>query len=510
MKIHRIRIIIILILIALLGLISVQIFWATQSFELSKKTFESNVRDAMKKTVNEYVRSVICFELFSKIRISAQQGVYMLRQSWANKKFVSSDSLLPDTVPMYFAGANQEIPFDYNQLYFTRPVDMEVVFRFEYLDAKDSMTVPYADLKSGNINMHNYREQFSADKHIEENFIPDIIDSMLKINLRDYLIFDSFHFGYVRRDSVLVGYSSPSAKQSKLIDSSLRTSLGDSKYFTQEYDLSLYFDDQDGLILAGLRSTLFLSALVVLILTASFYYSVRLILRQRKLSELKNDFINNMTHEFKTPLANISIALETIAARPDMSSGRDRTIEIIGQETERLYENVEKILQVARFEQGAIQLSLEKLNINHVVKKAVSYFEARTHSNELDIKCILNAKPDTVLADETHLINVLCNLIDNAIKYNERKPQIIIRTESSARGVSIYVEDNGIGMKADTQKRVFEKFFRESTGDLHSVEGFGLGLSYVKSIVDSHKGKVEVSSQPGKGSRFLIFIPYHI
>ncbi|MBP6333950.1 MAG: HAMP domain-containing histidine kinase [Bacteroidia bacterium] len=508
MKIQRIRLTIVLVLIALLALIGVQLFWATRSYQLSKKTFESNVMEALQRTVEDYNKRITCFELFSKVRVHSQEGIYMLRHSIANNKYVSPDSIAPDTVPFYFAAANDRIPFDYGDLSFSWPVDLEMILRFEFLEIDSPNATPHTSIRKGNINVHNFRELFSSDKSLEERYDAHYIDSVLRDNLRNYSITDSFHFGYVRNDTALAGFVSPGATEEKLLKSTLRFPLGADQYFSQPYDLALYFDNPDGLIFAGLKTVLVLSVLVVLILLFSFYYAIRIILRQRKLSQLKNDFINNMTHEFKTPLANISIALETIDAGSGSSERRERILQIIGQETERLQENVEKILQVARFEQGAIQLSFEELNINQLVKKAVSYFETRTETNGVDISCELKADPGTIHADETHLINVLCNLVDNAIKYSDNTPVITIRTENNHKGIYLSVMDKGIGMKEETKKRIFEKFYRASTGNIHRVQGFGLGLSYVKSIVDSHLGDVEVKSQPGKGSEFIIHLPY--
>lgn len=511
MKIQKIRLIIVLIFLSLISLIGVQIFWASHAYQSGKKTFELNVLKAMQQTVDDYNKKITCFELFSKVRIFPRQGLYMLRQPWDKEKerFVPADSILPDTIPMYFSGANDRMPFDYGHLSFSWPVDLEMILRFEYLDVDSPESVPRKGIKPNDISVQNFRERFSSDKSITERYEPFYIDSILNQQLKNFSITDSFHFGYIRNDTLAIEYVYPGGKENKLLKSALRIPLGNDKYFSKPLDLVVYFENIDGLVFAGLKSVLFLSVIIVLILLASFYFSIHAILRQRKLSELKNDFINNMTHEFKTPLANISIALETIDVGPEDPTRRSRILQIIGQETERLQENVEKILQVARFEQGSILLQCEELHLNQLIVKAVSYFESNMQNNNPDIQYHLNAKPDIINADETHLINVICNLVDNAIKYSEGKAEISIRTENKNKGLSISIADKGIGMKEETQKRIFEKFYRATTGNIHSVQGFGLGLAYVKSIIDSHSGLIEVQSQLGKGSVFTIYLPYH-
>jgi two-component system phosphate regulon sensor histidine kinase PhoR len=509
MNIRKIRFIIILALVALVSLIAVQFFWAYNSFRLAKKSFETNVLEAMRNTVETCNKNLTCFELFSKVRIFPEQGFYMMRHPFKNDRFITDRSAAPDTIPMYFANANDNFPFDWQDLKFSWPVDLEMILRFEYLMVDSPQLLPRTAVRPMDLTVDNYRERFAGDKRVEERFKPEMIDSILRENLLNFSISDSFHFGFLRTDSLHLAWASPSADIKALQKSQLRYPLGTDQYFSQPYELAVYFDKPDSVIFAGLKTGLITSAFVIIILLASFYFTIRIILRQRKLSQLKNDFINNMTHEFKTPLANISIALETLEQGSEQSEQRGRILQIIGQETERLQENVEKILQVARFEQGAIQLSLEELNINHVVKKAVSYFESQAQVNPHEIKCELFASPGIIHADETHLINVLCNLIDNAIKYSDKSPVITIRTENNHKGIYLSVIDQGIGIREETQKKIFEKFYRESTGNIHNVKGFGLGLAYVKSIVDSHLGEVSVKSQPGKGSEFIVHLPHH-
>src|SRR5262245_16183159 len=216
-----------------------------------------------------------------------------------------------------------------------------------------------------------------------------------------------------------------------------------------------------------------------------------------------------MTHEYQTPPANISVALETLAEKHSTEKeSLSKVYKILGQESERLRENIEKILQVARFEKEKINLSFERLDIHNVIQKAASSFEPVLEGRKAELKFDFNALKPVVEADETHLINIICNLIDNSIKYSSNGLHLHIRTENFHEGVMFSVRDNGEGIPKEAQKKIFEKFYRANNGDVHTVKGFGLGLTYVKTIVDSHKGKIIVRSQPKAGSEFQVYLPF--
>jgi two-component system phosphate regulon sensor histidine kinase PhoR len=230
---------------------------------------------------------------------------------------------------------------------------------------------------------------------------------------------------------------------------------------------------------------------------------------QKKLSEIKSDFINNMTHEFKTPLATISLAVD--AVRNDKVQNDKEKMQyftgIIKEENKRMNRHVETILQAALMEKQELQLKLEKLHVHEILQHVVENYELQLQDKHAKIEVHLNAKNDLVDADEVHFTNLLSNLIDNAIKYSKENLFIKVSTQSTSKNVCIRVEDNGIGMSKESVKRIFEKFYRAHTGNIHNVKGFGLGMSYVKTVIDAHKGKIKVDSTLGKGSVFIIELP---
>lgn len=249
------------------------------------------------------------------------------------------------------------------------------------------------------------------------------------------------------------------------------------------------------------------SSAVTLVVILFFGYTLFVILRQRRLSEIQKDFINNMTHEFKTPISTIAISAQVLKD-PTIAQSPDRLLNyatIIDNENQRLRQQVERVLQVARLDRDDIGLKPEALAMHALIDAAV---QTRRLGLDGEIHTRLEASRDLLRGDRLHLSNVLYNLLDNAVKYTTTRPQVTIRTSNPDEAhIEIEVTDNGIGIVAAEKKKIFEKFYRVSTGNVHNVKGFGLGLSYVKEMVARHHGRIAVESEPGKGSTFRIILP---
>jgi two-component system phosphate regulon sensor histidine kinase PhoR len=252
------------------------------------------------------------------------------------------------------------------------------------------------------------------------------------------------------------------------------------------------------------------SVFFTLMIISAFTVTVYALLRQKKLSEIKNDFINNMTHEFKTPLATISLAVDALRnnkviedrTRMEYFSG------IIKEENKRMNKHVETILQAALMDRQEVQLSRRPVHVHQLIREVISNYTLQLQEIDGRIELELNADSDLINGDEVHMRNLISNLVDNAVKYSKEKLLLRISSYNNAKNLIVKFEDNGIGMTKETVRRIFEKFYRAHTGNLHNVKGFGLGLSYVKTIVDAHDGRIKVDSSPGKGSLFTIEIPY--
>jgi two-component system phosphate regulon sensor histidine kinase PhoR len=251
---------------------------------------------------------------------------------------------------------------------------------------------------------------------------------------------------------------------------------------------------------------LLLSFLFLVIIITIFYYNIKVIYKQKKLSIIKNDFINNMTHELKTPISTISLACEALSDKDlaNNTKNRVRFIQTIKEENLRLGNLVENVLQSATVERDSLALKIELINLHDIIEKTVKNNKLQITDKNGVVELNLMAGNTLIEGDKIHLINVFSNLIDNALKYASNSPKIKISTEDVINGIIIKIKDNGIGISKDHQDKIFDKLYRVPTGDRHDVKGFGLGLSYVKSIIEKHNGKIKVESQLLSGSTFII------
>jgi len=247
------------------------------------------------------------------------------------------------------------------------------------------------------------------------------------------------------------------------------------------------------------------------IILFSFLYTLQVIFKQKKVSEMKSDFINNMTHEFKTPIATISLAADSITS-PMISGNPDkvnRFAGIIKQENKRMLSQVEKVLQMAQLDKDNFKLKIVEINMHSLIEQAAVHANLQVAQKEGIVTTDLQAKKSVIEGDMTHVSNIIHNLLDNANKYTPEKPKISVHTRNVANGVEVIIKDNGIGMTKEARKHIFNKFYRVHTGNIHDVKGFGLGLSYVKAMMIAHKGQIDVKSELGKGSSFILHFPFY-
>jgi two-component system phosphate regulon sensor histidine kinase PhoR len=251
------------------------------------------------------------------------------------------------------------------------------------------------------------------------------------------------------------------------------------------------------------------SSVVLLVVIFFFAYTLFVILKQKRLSEIQKDFINNMTHEFKTPISTIAVSTEVLKD-PNIIHQPERLLNyagIIEKENSRLKQHVERVLQIARLDKEDIELKKEVIDLHQLIHDAIGNVSLLLQEKNGNITVDLQASSHEIKADKLHFTNVLNNLLDNAIKYCNTSPEIMIRSFNQENKIGIEIKDNGLGILPENQKRIFQKFYRVSTGNVHDVKGFGLGLSYVKTIVGEHRGEMKLSSEIGKGSIFTLFIP---
>ncbi len=275
------------------------------------------------------------------------------------------------------------------------------------------------------------------------------------------------------------------------------------------YHLAVFFPDKDTYIYNQASGSLILSIIFIVLLLGCFAYTLLVIQKQKKLSVIKNDFINNLTHEFKTPIASISLATSMLQRDKERLDERRQAnyLRLIETESKRLEGQVDKVLQIAMIDSGNFSLDKKELDIHEIIERVVEGMNLIVNKRKGSIQLYLQASRSRVMADETHLVNIIYNLVDNALKYTLDIPEIIITTRDGADGLEVSIKDNGIGIGEEIQKYIFDKFYRAETGDVHNVKGFGLGLSYVKKIIEAHAGKIDLQSELNQGSEFRLYFP---
>ena len=287
------------------------------------------------------------------------------------------------------------------------------------------------------------------------------------------------------------------------------TQLFPNDIFARDNVLQIYFPGQRNFIFKSTGFIAITSVLLTLIILLGFSVSIHIMFKQKRLSQIKNDFVNNMTHELKTPISTISLASQML--KDDSIPMENKNISyisgIIEDESKRLSYQVEKVLKTALLEQGHIKLKQKELDVHKIIDNVVKNFEIQVNSRNGNLTKNLGAKNSLLFVDEIHFTNIIFNLLDNAVKYSNGTVDITVSTKDDKNGFYLQVSDKGIGIKKQDQKRVFDQFYRVSTGNVHDVKGFGLGLSYVKKIVNAHNGEINLISEYKKGSTFEIFIP---
>ena len=338
-------------------------------------------------------------------------------------------------------------------------------------------------------------------RHIDEN----LLKKLLSEELTNRAIPIPFRYSISPDDSL-----NQTIQENNHKIKSYRVNLFPNDIFRKNLELAISFADRDNFIARSTTLLLGLSVVFSLIIFLTFSISIFLIIRQKKISEMKSDFINNMTHEFKTPIATISIASDSILDQKvigDQEKVRFFT-GMIKKENIRMNEQVERILQIARLERKEFEFNFQSVDIHELIEEAIAGISLQVGKKGGKIITRLEASNPVVNTDPIHFINLVYNLLDNANKYSPDEPLITVITANTPRGVTLVVEDHGIGMSKAVVSKIFDKFYRLPSGNVHTVKGFGLGLSYVKAILEINGGTIKVLSEPGKGSRFVVFIPF--
>ncbi len=361
---------------------------------------------------------------------------------------------------------------------------------------------------------NQYESMLNFNRHLPyDSFITKVeMDSLISLQLNMRGVDTRFEFCiYKPETQEFIMENSPNFRK-ELIEKGNAFVLFQADIYTSPEYLLIYFPREKQFLLTELWGMLLISIILIIVIVYSFTYTITTIFRQKRLSEMKNDFINNMTHEFKTPISTISLACEALNDKDLRMSGEtlDSYLSVIQEENKRLAGMAEKILQTAVIDKGQLKMNREKIDLHEIITDVIKNLRIQVEIKDGEIIRKFGATKSRIEGDKVHVTNLVYNLLDNANKYSPRKPLIRISTENANNGIVMTIEDNGIGIGKNEQKKIFDKLYRVPTGNIHEVRGFGLGLSYVKAIVEEHHGKISLESEVNRGTKFRVFLPFII
>ena len=534
---------ILMMLLSIIGIIWVQIVWIMKAIDIQNESFNNTVGISLYNAANtiESSRKMNFFNNFMPV-----EPIPFNNSSNNITGYLSIGSYSSDPGEKFSLSiTNQSVTGSSDKDKVTR-VNKSYTITNDTSVVSDSVTYAVSSPdKSGKINIIRKGENFntnSREVYIKQNEFLDWVkkrsnefqnmseemineiyqwektleldNKEIDYTLQQTLAYTGIHTPYeyaIIKNGVVQDGTFKKSQKSDFLKSMYRVRLFPDNIIRQDLFLSLIFPERTNYVLGSMVWILGGSMLFSLFILATFALSLYFIIRQKKVSEMKSDFINNMTHEFKTPIATISLAADTIT-NPKVINDEASIRHFIGmikKENSRMNKKVETILQIASLDKKEIEFKYENVSLHTIIEHVLETIEIQVHQRNGKINLNLNAEEPFIYGDFEHLTNLVNNLLDNAIKYSPDLPEINITTSNREKGVILYVEDKGIGMTKAVQSKIFERFYRQNSGNVHDVKGFGLGLNYARSIIEAHKGSIQVFSEPGKGSRFEIYLPFN-
>ncbi|WP_438972083.1 sensor histidine kinase [Polaribacter sp.] len=512
--------IVILMSISLIGIIAVQLYWIDNAVESKKQQFKNDVQKSLGRVaerINEKEQDLIDRKIEGMIENIGLANAAQIK----NYFFQEIDTTTKQT---YSLGAtyleeNFKLPseefLDNDSIILKRISGKKDFFQtktFTGIDRKSnsegirtSFTKRYTNLEK-EYNYETFRSLFEK-KPIHQRVSNRELNATIKDELNKRNIFLDFKYGVYSVDGLATKLKSGYYTINK------KNSYKYPLFFNTEdvpvHFLYVTFPTKNNHILSGISGILLLSLFFIFIIIIAFSSSLYQLIKQKKLSEIKTDFINNMTHEFKTPIATINLAIDSIKNPKIISDTKkvERYVNMIKDENKRMHTQVENVLRISRLEKNQLDISKETIDIHDIIEDALSHVHLLIQDRNGSISKHFEALTSEISGNEFHLTNVVVNMLENAIKYSEGAPKIDVYTESTNKFFIFKIKDEGIGMNKSVQKNVFDKFYREQKGNIHDVKGHGLGLAYVKEIVEKHHGTVFVESEKGKGSIFTVKLP---
>ena len=533
----------ILVCLVLVGLVGVQIYWIKNALAVKRTNFERNIVETATIVVNKLEKLEVADQINKQLNTNQKgQDLFTTIDSINYLYLKELEKRSGENKPENLFGISSEkIQIQYSEKKNGKTVkhyDTTIVSRSGhgtytpeqplYSEKKTIGKIPNQPSDSVKYNSKSrmktlmqkkntlvkevFNELFNF-KHvqpIEERVDPKILDSLLTAELKNKGIETPFEFGIFSSVRNRMVYQKTGDYTNELLKKSLGFILFPNDMPISPDYLMIYFPNEKRYLFTKIAGMLSISIILIITIIILFSYAISTIIKQKKLSEMKNDFINNMTHEFKTPISTISLACQALND-PDIKKIDglpDNYIHIINEENNRLGGMAEKILQTAIIEKGKINLKRELIDVHEIIRDVIKNMGLQIESRGGSITTDFQANLSQIKADKVHVTNLINNLLDNANKYTHETPAIVVATENFPDGILISIKDNGIGISKANQKKIFEHLYRVSTGNIHDVKGFGLGLTYVKAIIEKHGGSISVESELKKGSKFKVFLPF--
>ncbi|QAA80399.1 HAMP domain-containing histidine kinase [Aequorivita sp. H23M31] len=499
--------------LSLLGIVFVQGYWISNAYQTKQEQFTINVRQALVSVAKKIQMKEIeaYYQVYSAYVDSIEipdnttftELAYKIQNKSTNETYLFTDGILEQ---------------DYKLSSGLFDNDMDSI-QFKKLTNRKTKTKISQGL-DGNKKTETRIESFSRLKDYErnqfENFISEVatlspiykrvradeIRDLLNKELNDRGLKSDFEFAVYSNNLE----TKVRSKKFKLEEGSTYVVPLFVNDLRSNYDLYVDFSGKRKLVLSSILGMAILSLIFTAVIILAYASAISQIYKQRQISQIKTDFINNMTHEFKTPIATINLALDSLK-NPKVKDNREfleRYLGMIRDENRRMHAQVENVLRISKLEKNELNLSKESVDLQEITQEAISHVSLIVEDREGYIKTHFGAINNTILGNKSHLTNVIVNILDNAIKYSTEEPKIDIYTENVKNSIILKIRDQGPGMSKAVLKRIFEKFYREHTGDIHNVKGHGLGLAYVKSILDDHDAEIFVESEKYKGSTFIL------
>ncbi|ALM50419.1 histidine kinase [Flavobacterium psychrophilum] len=493
----RFRLLVFFMSLSLIGIILVQLYWVNISFKSSDQQFQYRVGHISDRVVyrledQELRKFLDVYDNFTKTYGHEPSRKELKKVYERNNRKRQGNIIYADNV----TGG------DYSENYADTNADSKKEKKSAKLQANNIDYEKRTLLYNNTLYLQDFREYNTIETWVTK----DVVYGMIASELKSYDVNTDFEFA-IYKDELATKIKSDNF--SYIENNLFEFPVFEDPDGATRFALLMSFPKKETFLISEILGITSLSIIFTLIIIIAYLSAINQLIKQKQISEIKTDFINNMTHEFKTPIATINLALDSIR-NPKIFGDAEkvqRYLQMIRDENKRMHAQVENVLQISRLDKKELDITKDQADIHDVIEGAIEHVHLIVEARHGTLTRHFDAQRTTTLLNDVHFTNVLVNILDNAIKYSPDEPVIDIYTENVKDFILIKIKDNGLGMSKVVQKRIFEKFYREHTGDLHNVKGHGLGLAYVKRIIDDHNSHIYVESEKGKGSTFIIKMP---